>query len=78
MTNDDNLYVSDCLYGCARCGKDHENLSFRRFALYPVEISDKEVMDYWAPCPTNGDPILLSRDETEQAPSEKKASPETP
>jgi len=39
--------------GCARCGRDHEQLEFRRL-FNPVD--DRE---WWTSCPTNGEPLLL-------------------
>lgn len=41
------------LKGCARCGGDHEHMTFTKMER-PIDD-----MPYWAPCPTNGDPILL-------------------
>lgn len=49
------------LLGCARCGQDHANLEFKQFAQ-PIDLIDKDgdgPYNYWTPCPTNGDPILL-------------------
>lgn len=40
---------------CARCGKDHE---YVRFSKLDYAIGD---YDFWAPCPTNGQPIILKR-----------------
>lgn len=39
--------------GCARCGQDHANLRFERLER-PIDDCD-----YWAPCPTNKQPIIL-------------------
>lgn len=44
--------------GCARCGQDHEPLDFKAFER-PVVDQDGTTWTHWAPCPTNGDPILL-------------------
>lgn len=46
------------LNGCARCdGEGHPGLTFEPLT-YPLEIGDA-VLTHWAPCPTNGEPILL-------------------
>ncbi len=48
------------LEGCARCqGDGHATLTFHPLT-YSVEIDSEEVFTHWAPCPTNGEPILLS------------------
>lgn len=45
--------------GCARCGGDgHVRLTFQSLTI-PHECAPGEVMTHWAPCPTNGEPILL-------------------
>lgn len=49
------------LEGCARCGGVHKNLTFSRMAR-PVQNEDGD-LQFWAPCPANGDPILLHMDE---------------
>lgn len=43
---------------CARCGNDHERLSFKRFAQ---SIRDNNGIEWthWARCPQTGDPVLL-------------------
>ncbi len=48
------------LVGCARCrGDGHPGLEFLPLA-YPVELEgDEPDLTHWAPCPTNGEPILL-------------------
>lgn len=49
---------------CARCGEDgprHPDgpkFLFRRFT-HPIEDADGTVWTHWAPCPVNGDPVLL-------------------
>lgn len=42
---------------CARCGKDHRGLWFEQMDN-PVVDSDGTPWTHWAPCPTNGQPIL--------------------
>jgi hypothetical protein len=42
------------IIGCARChGPGHEGLVFKRLT-YPCRD-----LTFWAPCPTNGEPIML-------------------
>lgn len=51
---------------CARCQKDHDKLEFEKLA-HPIRD-----LTHWAPCPTNGQPILLrieSDGSEHQAPS---------
>ena len=43
---------------CARCGKNHDALEFNRFRRPPTGF------EWWAPCPTNGEPILMTIMET--------------
>lgn len=54
------------LKGCARCTLDHENVTFTKMAL-PIGDSP-----YWAPCPMNGDPILLRVQTLDTRPSDDK------
>lgn len=50
-------YVTD-LRGCARCrGEGHPALTFTQL-VYPIEVEEGD-FTYWAPCPTNGEPILM-------------------
>jgi len=42
---------------CARCGKNHEDLEFEVLAR-PAPSGDLEYTA-WAPCPTNGQPVLM-------------------
>ena len=39
---------------CARCGKNHDALEFQRFRRPPASG-----FEWWALCPTNGEPILM-------------------
>lgn len=46
------------LVGCARChGDGHKGLKFAKLT-HPVDDPTGEYT-HWAPCPTNGEPILL-------------------
>lgn len=42
---------------CARCEEHHDNLRFTTFTR-PIVLG-KITYEYYAPCPTSGDPILL-------------------
>lgn len=49
------------LYNCARCGMEHEMLSFKKFVI-PVQeacLGDVTIWTHWTICPQTGDPILL-------------------
>lgn len=39
---------------CARCHGDHMNVRFKRLRVQDERYS------HWAPCPNNGDPIMLA------------------
>lgn len=58
---------------CARCHQDHQQLTFRKLTN-PVRIFEDidkpknsaftrnpttQLYSHWAPCPTNGEPILM-------------------
>jgi hypothetical protein len=43
---------------CARCGGDHEAVTFKKMDG-PVIDDEKIIGTHWAACPKNGDPILL-------------------
>lgn len=46
--------------GCARCdGEGHDDLLFFRLT-HPVERDGEVLFTHWAPCPTNGEPILMT------------------
>lgn len=51
------------IFQCARCGEDHQQLSFRKFIKSPVVDEDGTVWDYWAVCPTTGDPVLQKHED---------------
>lgn len=46
---------------CARCKDDHDAVAFAKLT-HPVEgiTAGEPTMTHWAPCPTNGEPILLA------------------
>lgn len=43
---------------CARCGDDHPGLDFEKL-IQPIREGADDEMTHWAPCPTNGQPILM-------------------
>lgn len=43
---------------CARCKRNHKNLRFERLT-HPV-FQGKDIYTHWAPCPRNGQPILMA------------------
>lgn len=53
------------LSSCARCGKRHEGLIFRRFRN-PIYASAFETLTHWAMCPTLDQPILMGHRELTQ------------
>lgn len=58
--------IRTSIVGCSRCyGEGHADLEFEELT-YPVEakvVIEGELVDvtmtHWAPCPTNGQPILM-------------------
>jgi len=45
--------------GCARCdGDGHEDVLWQPLT-FPIEDTDGTSWTHWAPCPTNGEPILM-------------------
>lgn len=47
------------LKGCARCEGHHVQLTFQPLT-HPVNVyTGQRPLTHWAPCPTNGEPILL-------------------
>lgn len=47
------------LQGCARCeGDGHPQITFEKLA-HPFVENDGTELTHWAPCPTNGEPILM-------------------
>lgn len=54
----DEVMLLKRLLHCARCGSDHDNIYFWPLT-HPIEDTDGTVWTMWAPCPTNGEPILL-------------------
>ncbi len=50
--------VTSYIYHCARCGKMHIGLEFKKF-YRPIRDKDGTTWDYWILCPISDDPILL-------------------
>lgn len=45
-------------HGCARCGADeHLGITYQPLT-YPIDMGNGWTATHWAPCPTNGEPIL--------------------
>lgn len=46
--------------GCARCdGDGHPNITYEPLR-FPIKLADGFTATHWAPCPTNGQPILYA------------------
>lgn len=43
---------------CSRCEGSHSDLELKEFQI-PVEDDDYLLFNYWAMCPTAGEPILI-------------------
>lgn len=52
-------YTTD-MEGCARCHGEHPGITFVRL-IHPIPAKVGE-FTHWAPCPTNGQPILLRQE----------------
>ncbi len=46
------------IINCARCGENHINITAKPLSQ-PVFLNDEVLYTHWAPCPTNGEPILV-------------------
>jgi hypothetical protein len=58
------------LNGCARChASGHEQITFRPLT-FPFELLHEAPFTHWAPCPTNGEPIMLRLDGVTPPPEE--------
>jgi hypothetical protein len=58
--------------GCSRCLGDHGELEFEELD-HPIDAGTVE-LTHWAPCPTNGQPMLWGR--TDAAWGEEPATDE--
>lgn len=55
------------LQGCAACGMDHGEITFKKLSM-PRDFEGKDgviTFTHWAPCPNNGEPILMMLDAPE-------------
>lgn len=46
------------VHRCARCGGDHEAVTFEPLT-HEIADGDRVLASHWAPCPENGEPILM-------------------
>lgn len=46
--------------GCARCGGDHQDVCFKPLTRHMATPEGVPIGSHWAPCPENGEPILLT------------------
>jgi len=46
------------LHGCARCGGDHDGMTFLKL-LRPVVLDGKLLATHWTLCPDTGQPTLM-------------------
>ena len=46
--------------GCARCGGEHVAVTFKPMQKAMAPADAPVSWTHWAPCPTNGEPIMLS------------------
>jgi hypothetical protein len=58
MPKTDNKPVTTTVRSCARCGEDHEKLTFQPFKR-AVEPGSSEALTHWAMCPNHDEPILM-------------------
>jgi hypothetical protein len=48
------------LKNCARCGENHDQpIVFQPLTQCVLNDAEDVIYTHWAPCPTNGEPILL-------------------
>ena len=59
---DSNNNWTGTVRACARCGLDHPELTFKPLTSPCGDFT------HWCPCPTNGEPILMSMDDTSVPP----------
>lgn len=59
--------------GCARCGDDHDNLTFREFEK-GVEVTPGVEFGSWALCPHTEEPLLMWTSEDDEKPAPDPAT----
>lgn len=47
------------IQNCARCKGTHTDVALTRFTHLPEDDAGNVLYHAWAPCPTNGEPILV-------------------
>lgn len=61
MTDVNSDEVTFDQVGCARChGDGHPGITFKRLTHAFEPDGVEEAYTHWAPCPTNGEPIMLA------------------
>lgn len=53
------------IHNCSRCGSTHLDITAKKFDR-PIEDTDGTIWDWWATCPTTGDPIIARNLESEE------------
>lgn len=60
----EGLSLVHSVRGCARCGEDHDSLSFRKLGH---SVDGDPPLEYWATCPETDEPIMLGHTSLEKA-----------
>lgn len=55
-----NAIIVKFVDGCARCGEDHSYINFKPLTFACGDYT------HWAPCPTNGEPLLMKIENKEE------------
>lgn len=55
-----NEWVMVDVEGCARCGLNHDQVTFRPFDQ-PMFVGHGKAFSHWGSCPSTGEPILLGQ-----------------
>lgn len=60
MSHSDPVPITSDQIGCARCGSEgHPGITYQPFTS-PIDMGGGWLATHWAPCPTNGEPILYA------------------
>lgn len=60
IAHEDKWSRETAIQSCARCGEDHDGLTFVPFQRPPMQDDESgPFATHWARCPTTGDPILV-------------------
>lgn len=57
--NDDEQAITTSVFHCARCGENHDAVTFQKFTR-PIIDADGTVWQRWGMCPVTNEPILMS------------------